>query len=114
MHVVMERFPAFIPRALRGGHVPLEIPGIPGEPISHAMDLDLVLEFLEEFALAGLPVTLDELHDGHPVSLSQRAQGHAKSGGGFPFPVAGVDDDQPFFNGPLNALKSPRRFIDTS
>ncbi len=56
-------------------------------------------EFLQHDALAGVPGTLDELHDADLHAMADRAHDHAEGGGGLALALAGMDDEKALLDG---------------
>ena len=77
------------------GDVPVAVLRVPGESFAHGMPCHLA-EPIEELALPGDPLALDELHDTDRLLPPERADDHAEGRRGFALSRAGMDEDEAF------------------
>ena len=78
-----------LPRFLNKLLIPFAVLGFPGETLSERMPAHLISEDAQGSGLPWLPAALDELNDGNPFIVTERAEHKPEPCGGFSFPVAG-------------------------
>src|SRR5690606_180202 len=79
--------------------------GFPGEAFAHRVELDQLAETRQRVALAGMPGTLDELHDADAAAVSEHPQRETECRGRLSLAGAGVDDQQALFDGLVAQLR---------
>src|SRR5262249_30753998 len=92
---------ALSPGALRSRHIALKVLRLPGKSLAHCVPGDLITACSKRVALRGVPRALDALHSTDAMTAAQHAQRKAECSSGLPLASAGVDDQQPLFDGLL-------------
>ncbi len=102
---------AFLPGASSRRFILLEVLRLPGESISDGIMFNEIAKTLQGFGLSRHPFSLHELNNGDFVAAAQGAENHPKTGGGFPLPISGIDDNKTFRDVFFDVFVNARSFI---